>query len=222
MPDGEQTAELLPAPADKPTTPASAEQVAQRPLGEILRADGGSILEPRDPAKQKAAVARTNVGIDLAASATPTFPGNDGSDLTATANSPQTAASAPAATRSADAAVAASATGGPRFEVLANNDVPAPPAEAPAAPLPGAGSGGGPSLGSDESPSRQQFTSAPARARAKIAVEDAGETEAAGATTSRMTQFTLIGIVGLLTGIAGMFGLAWWQKQERKHYAKAG
>jgi hypothetical protein len=33
------------------------------------------------------------------------------------------------------------------------------------------------------------------------------------------TQLTIASLVGLLVGIAGMLGLAWWRRQERQHYA---
>jgi hypothetical protein len=33
------------------------------------------------------------------------------------------------------------------------------------------------------------------------------------------SQLTIASLVGLLTGIAGMLGLGWWRRQERRHYA---
>ena len=33
------------------------------------------------------------------------------------------------------------------------------------------------------------------------------------------SQLTIASLIGLLTGIAGMLGLGWWRRQERRHYA---
>ncbi len=45
------------------------------------------------------------------------------------------------------------------------------------------------------------------------------ESEAPGLIPARTTQLTIASLVGLITGIAGMFGLSWWRHQEQRHYA---
>jgi hypothetical protein len=68
-------------------------------------------------------------------------------------------------------------------------------------------------------PQETQFASAPAVPVTEES-EPLAETESpAAATTPSTSQVTIASIVGLLTGIAGMFGLAWWRRQERQHYA---
>jgi hypothetical protein len=39
------------------------------------------------------------------------------------------------------------------------------------------------------------------------------------ATPARTSQLTVASLIGLATGIAGMIGLGWWRRQERRHYA---
>jgi hypothetical protein len=41
----------------------------------------------------------------------------------------------------------------------------------------------------------------------------------AAATSHSSSQLTIVSLVGLLIGVAGMLGLAWWRRQERQHYA---
>jgi hypothetical protein len=196
----------------------------QRQLGEILRTEGESILQPRDSSNPRPA-ARTNSGTELVTAETPRFSGSDNAEQRATANLPQTAASDPPATRSADAAVAASAGDGPRFDSFSVNDAPPPPpppAESPRIKS-RSSAASGPSLALSDSPPETRPSVATTGTRAAAESEAFTETEAPALIPLRTTQLTLIGIIGLLAGVAGMGGLSWWHIQERRHFAaKAG
>jgi hypothetical protein len=68
-------------------------------------------------------------------------------------------------------------------------------------------------------PKETEVASAPALPVAEESEPLAEMESPPAAATSSTSQVTIASIVGLLTGIAGMFGLAWWRRQERQHYA---
>ncbi len=216
---GDQTSDAKPRSSDAGSAAAPAAAHTQRPLGEILRTEGGSILQPRDSSNPRAAT-RTNSGMELVTSETPRFSGNDNSEQRATANSPQTTAFSPPATRSADAAVATSAADGPRFDSLSVNDAPPPPPPAESPRIESRSSAArGPSLAASESQPETRPSAATTGTRVAAESETFPESEAPALIPLRTTQLTLIGIIGLLTGVAGMGGLSWWHIQERRQFA---
>ena len=68
-------------------------------------------------------------------------------------------------------------------------------------------------------PKETEVASAPALPVAEESEPLAEMESPPAAATSSTSQVTIASVVGLLTGIAGMFGLAWWRRQERQHYA---
>jgi hypothetical protein len=51
-------------------------------------------------------------------------------------------------------------------------------------------------------------------------IEPLADVEApAQAPAHSSSQLTIASLVGLVTGVAGMLGLGWWRRQERRHYA---
>lgn len=82
-----------------------------------------------------------------------------------------------------------------------------------------------------ESASPKKLLTSTAHKPAPVVEEDApapeaetdplADTEVSTAAETPTSQLTIASIVGLLTGIAGMFGLGWWRRQEQRHYAAA-
>ncbi|MBI3861494.1 MAG: hypothetical protein HY290_06330 [Planctomycetia bacterium] len=214
---GESAADLLPQPTEAGITATSVAVQTKRPLGEILRADGGSILQPRDQTTPRAATTRTNAGMELLGSETSRFQNNDNLEQRASANSPQVAATAPPSTTSADAASASQAASGPRFDPLATNDAPAPPPDE--SRIESRTITRGPAIAAPEAPVEKNVEVAIAERHAGSDAEFTAEPEVPGLIPGRTTQLTLVGIIGLVTGVAGMAGLSWWHIQERRHAA---
>ncbi len=49
-------------------------------------------------------------------------------------------------------------------------------------------------------------------------IEPLAEIDAPATAPAQASQMTIGALIGLVSGIAGMFGLSWWRRQERKHY----
>jgi hypothetical protein len=57
-------------------------------------------------------------------------------------------------------------------------------------------------------------------ARAALDASDIETDPVVEATTSdHSSQLTIASLIGLFSGVGGMFGLSWWRRQERRHYA---
>jgi hypothetical protein len=199
-------------------TSAGAETSGQRRNGDVIRANGGSSVAPSaDMAAEAANVTRSNTGVDLAASDSPRFATDERPASRAGANVSQVEVPVPPQPRSADAG-------------LANGN--APNLDAPAVPEPSP-----PDATSDGLRKKSSRTWAPqvaARdksaeisAAAEAVVDDSqvesdafAESEMPGFIPVQTSQLTIASLVGLITGVAGMFGLSWWRRQEQRHYAE--
>ena len=62
-------------------------------------------------------------------------------------------------------------------------------------------------------------TGAMAESADEAEIEPALDGDAPAAAPPRFSQLTIASLAGLLTGIAGLIGIAWWRRQERRHYA---
>jgi hypothetical protein len=204
------------------STIAAAGAVAsnQRRTGDVIRANGASsVANPADLVAETTAVTRSNSGVELAAPEVPQFTTADKASSRAGANAGQVEVPVPPQPRSAEASMAMANAGGPIL------DAPA----VPEASLPGASN--------DQLPKRTALTpalqiaardkSAEKSASAEAAVDDAraeadafAESETPGFIPTRTSQLTIASLVGLITGVTGMFGLSWWRRQERRHYAE--
>lgn len=112
-----------------------------------------------------------------------------------------------------------SATGGPALDAPARTETARSPVttvgiedvEEPA-PAPEAGPVQGPLLA--------DAPVAPAAAAASLEL-DAADSDAPATSQAPASQLTIASLLGLIAGVAGMFGLGWWRRQERRHYAAA-
>jgi hypothetical protein len=52
-------------------------------------------------------------------------------------------------------------------------------------------------------------------------IDPVADPDASPSESTPTSQLTIASLVGLLTGVAGMFGLGWWRRQEQRHYAVA-
>lgn len=65
------------------------------------------------------------------------------------------------------------------------------------------------------------FITAAAPAPSDVELDPLADSDTAGTSSSPASQLTIASLVGLLTGVAGMIGLGWWRRQEKRHYAAA-
>jgi hypothetical protein len=71
----------------------------------------------------------------------------------------------------------------------------------------------------DEVADNHQTATAASENESFLDSEPFAESELTSAARYQPTQLTILGIIGLITGLAGMIGLKWWQVQERRYYA---
>ena len=53
----------------------------------------------------------------------------------------------------------------------------------------------------------------------EAAIEPPVEADAPAVSPHNRSQLTIASLIGLVAGVAGMVGLGWWRRQERRHYA---
>jgi hypothetical protein len=193
------------APETGITTAAAVQ--AQRAAEEVLRADRGSNRQTRGSADLRTAT-RTNMGVELPAFGTMRFQGNDKAERHPSTNSSQLTAPELSSAPTAEMAAAESNSDDRRLAALAGEEAPAP-ADGAQIELQSATTGG-------QSP---KTLGSSARQRNPADADALAESEASELTPSRTSQLTLMGIIGLLSGVAGMAGLKWWHIQERRHFA---
>jgi hypothetical protein len=142
---------------------------------------------------------------------TPRFTRGDNDSLRAAANAGQIEVPMAKALRNADAGVVAAAGNGSNADESAKADesravVTADRVEEPESAPPSP----------NELASKPPETAPAVTDAAEIEPLVDAETPAASHSSS---QLTIASLAGLLVGIAGMLGLAWWRRQERQHYA---
>lgn len=182
--------------------------------GDVIRAN----VTPNDPhAAGTPSEIRSNVGVDLAASDSPRFTTADQGNPRVGANAGQVEVPVPPQPRSTDARMAATNAGGQSVDApsvpepnRAVENVDRHQSKAAAAALPQPAS---------EISSRMPEPADMIEADVSSETEAFAESETAGVIPTPTSQLTIASLVGLVTGIAGMFGLTWWRHQERRHYA---
>ena len=196
---------------------AGAESSHRRRLGDVIRANADS-HDPASPdtAADAATATRSNTGVDLAASEAPRFTTANLPNSRAGANAGLVEVPVPPKPRSADASVAMTNAGPSRLDSPAIPEAAHPVANADSlqetpAPAP--------------APLAAKFDKSVATSPTAVTATDDAQTEndsfaeTPGLIPARTTQLTIASLVGLVTGVAGMFGLSWWRHQERRHYA---
>jgi hypothetical protein len=195
---------------------AGAETSDQRRTGDVIRANAGSNVPPAAGLVSDTATAtRSNTGVDLAGPEAPRFV--DSPNSRAGANAGQVEVPVPPKPRSADASLAMANAGGPSLDASALPELPSPVADNDRRPK---------SARSSSTDATARDNAAETSATAFVATEDPpaetdafAESETPSLAPARTTQLTIASLVGLITGIAGMFGLSWWRRQEQRHYA---
>ena len=197
---------------------AGAETSDQRRPGDVIRANGGSSgALSADTAPDAANVPRSNTGVDLAASESPRFVTDERPASRAGANVGQVEVPVPPQPRSADARLANG--NGPSL------DAPAVPDASP----PDASSDGlrkktprtwAPQVAARDKSAEISASAEAASDDSQIDADAFAESETPGLIPARTSQLTIASLVGLITGVAGMFGLSWWRRQEQRHYAE--
>jgi hypothetical protein len=191
--------------------------------GPFIKASGAQWSDRRTRDKQLAdanaisGATKPNSGADLAAPQAPRFATADQLNSRAGANAGQEVP-VPPQPRNCDVNVAMATGVGPSLISPADSGESQPVAntdrnEEQAALLPA------PQVNSGDN------TSLPASTTVALTDDSQGETDpfVESETPALMpvgsTQLTIASLVGLVTGVAGMFGLSWWRHQERRHYA---
>jgi hypothetical protein len=216
------TSHQQPTNALQPATSISAtgaETFGRRRTGDVIRADAGSTFPSTvERAVETAAATRSNTGVDLTAPAAPRFTGIDQPNLQGGANSGQVEVPVPPQPRSADATLAMANGGGPSLDAPTFTEETSPVAASDrhgdrtidvAAPADAA----------HDKPAEKSSTAVVASDDLRVVTDAFAESETPGLIQGRTTQLTIASLVGLITGVAGMFGLSWWRRQERQHYA---
>jgi len=204
--------------AGSPVATVVAETSGQARTGDVIRANAGS--DASSNKVETAEATRPNSPAEAGAPNAPRFTAGEQPNVRAGANAGQLEVPAPPTPRSADASLALANSGGPSLDALAvaNGSSSANKAEKivePAAAVPEAAP--------VEKPAQKSVTTSSA---AFVALDEAPvetdafpESETSSLAPGRSTQLTIASLVGLVTGIAGMFGLTWWRRQEQRHYA---
>ena len=167
--------------------------------------------KPSAETKVAEAIVKPQTGIDTDATPANAPRFSDGKDSsTAVANVGKTDVPLPPSPRNADAAVVtaegnrrsslevASTSADTRAVVTADRVE-----EAPAA----------------ASPKILASATVPAAPADATELEPLSESDIPATAPAPTSQLTIASLIGLLTGVGGMFGLGWWRRQERQHYA---
>jgi hypothetical protein len=196
---------------------AAAESSGPRKSGEVIRANGGvSATSPVETTVETAGATRSNAAVDLAAPTAPRFTAGDQPVVRAGANAGQVEVPPPPTPRSADASLAMANAAAPNVDApaadanssandtdkVSDKAAPPVPATAPA-----------------EKPAQAPSTAFVALDESPAEAEVFAESEAPNQIPGSTTQLTIASLVGLVIGVAGMFGLSWWRRQEQRHYA---
>lgn len=193
-----------------------AESSGPRKAGEVIRADGGvNATVPANTTIETADAIRSNGAVDLATPSAPRFTTGDQPTIRAGANAGQVEVPPPPTPRSADA-------------TLAMANAAAPSVDAPAAD--GSNAGNTTDKVSDkaapvsvpapaEKPAQAPSTAFVALDESPAEADVFAESETPNLMPGSTTQLTIASLVGLVIGVAGMFGLSWWRRQEQRHYA---
>lgn len=205
--------------ADRSSIVTTANSSDYRRVGDVFRANGASNIPlTADAAVETAAVNRSSVAVDLSVSNAPQFTPVDQPSSRSGANPLQIEVPIPPQPRSAEANLAMTSAGGPSLEGPTVSEASYPvlrserPLEIPApAEMPKVAA----RSKSAETSSSDVVATDGSEAEAEVFAES-GSTSLIPAPT---TQLTIASLVGLVTGVAGMFGLSWWRRQEQRHYA---
>jgi hypothetical protein len=169
---------------------------------------GLPIAAKKNPAQEPVNVARSNAGITLGVPDAPAFPAAAAHDRKATANSGQLEVPPLPTPRIAEVSASTIAPQGPAVDAQTVTDASHSVASAET-----------PKVGETHLVLRPAAPVPPPVDDAREDAETIAETEISALSPVHSSQITIVSLIGLIAGVAGMFGLSWWRIQESRHFA---
>jgi len=187
----------------------------RRRPGEALRGNAGpAITAKSNPANEPVNTARSNAGLSLTTPEGPVFQAAAAPEGRAIANAGQVEVPPIPSPRNADLSVSAAAPEAPAIDSPTTPDASKSIAKA-AATSPDLGQ----KAGVTHLVMRPSAAVPPPVDELRDDSDPISETELSALTPVRSSQLTIVSLIGLIAGIAGMFGLSWWRIQESRHFA---
>jgi hypothetical protein len=198
-----------PASDELDESDSGVETVNRRRPGNKLGGNAApQIVAKKKPVQEPVNVARSNAGITLGVPDAPAFPAAAALDQKATANSGQLEVPPLPTPRIAEVSATTIAPQGPAVDAQTVTDASHSVASAEA-----------PKAGQTHLVLRPAAPVPPPVDDTREDAETISETEISALSPVHSSQITIVSLIGLIAGVAGMFGLSWWRIQESRHFA---